>query len=383
MIFDYFPTKLALGHQFCNREEEKKFLENNIKQCRHTVLIAPRRYGKSSLLLNVAAEMKIPTTSVDLFLAYNDSAITKRILDGIAQIASQIMPLEQKVLTKLQTLFSKFRVSLGAQGFNLDSAFETAGLDFTDQVLSGLQALAQLAKEQNHKILFFIDEFQDIQEAANSKAIQGAIRHVAQESDNIVFVFSGSNRRLLLELFDDRSKPLYMICDMLHLERMSSRSYLPHLGKIAQKKWNADLPQIIFDKIMALTELHPYYINLLCHELWKQDHLPTHIDEVFACWQKCYETHEDRLISDLEKLTVKQQEVLKTLAAHPVVESTSHNFVKLAKTPSSTITQTIKVLLEKDMVYRIKKLDDAIPQLQLKQLRVLDPLLMYALKKYA
>lgn len=379
---DYFPSKLARGSQFCNRSKEKAALHENIDKCRHTVLIAPRRYGKSSLVFKVIDESTIPLASIDLFLAHDDNAITKRILVGIGEAVSQIMLPEQKFLAKLQRIFSNFRVSLTAAGFSIDASAETVGFDPVDQVFSALKGLAELAKQQKKKVIIFIDEFQDIREASSSKSIQGAIRHVAQETSNVVFIFSGSNRRLLLELFDDKSKPLYMLCDMCHLDRIGSKNYLPHIQKLAKKKWGKKLSDTVFNKIISLTELHPYYVNLLCHELWKLEQIPE-VNDVFSCWQDCYNTHEDRLIADLEKLTTKQQDVLKTLAVNPSVEPTGQGFVSAAKTPASTINQTIRVLLNKDMVYKVKRLDDALPQLKQNQLRVLDPLLAYALKKYA
>lgn len=378
---DYFPAKLAQGAQFCNRAQEKAALQENINKSRHTVLIAPRRYGKSSLVLKVVAESAIPLASVDLFLAHDDNAVTKRILVGISQGVSQIMSVDQKILAKLQAIFSNFRVSLSAEGFSVEASIATTGFDPVDQIFSALKSFNELAKQQRQKVILFIDEFQDIREARSSKSIQGAIRHVAQETSNIVFIFSGSNRRLLTELFDDKSKPLYMLCDMLHLDRMSSIDYLPHLRRLAKQRWKEELSEMVFTKIMALTELHPYYVNLLCHELWKLDHLPT-IDDVFACWQECYITHEERLIAELEKLTAKQQDILKALAMNPVVEPTGHNFVSASKTSASTINQTIRTLVNKDMVYKVKLFDAALPNLQLGQLRVLDPLLSYALKKY-
>lgn len=378
---DYFPSKLALGEQFCNRTKEKEFLKVNISKHRHTVIIAPRRYGKSSLVFKVVTELSLPYASVDLFLAHDDAAVTKRILTGISQAVSQIMPREQKFLVKLQSIFSKFRVSLSAQGFNIDAAFDQHRLDSVDQIFSGLEALAKFAKDCKKSIIFFIDEFQDIKEAANSKSIQGAIRHIAQETSNITFIFSGSNRRLLLELFDDKSKPLYMLCDMLTLERMNSQDYLPHLDKLAHDKWGKKLPSMIFNKIMALTELHPYYVNLLCNEIWKMQSIPS-VTEIFDCWQVCYDDHEDRLIADLEKLTVKQQDILKALALNPAIEPTGQSFVSASKTPASSIAQTIKSLMNKDMVYKVKKIDEHIHQVELNQIRVLDPLLAYALRKY-
>ncbi len=379
---DYFPTKLAQGSQFCNRLQEKADLHDNISKCRHTVLIAPRRYGKSSLVFKVVDEAAIPLASIDLFLAHDDRAVTKRILDSIGHVISQLMPPEQKVLTKLQKIFSHFRISLTAAGFMLDVAVESAGFDPVDLVFNALKGLDELAQQQKHRCIIFFDEFQDISEASSSRSIQGAIRHIAQETSNISFIFSGSNRRLLMQLFDDKSKPLYMLCDMLKLERISTSAYLPHLQKLAKKRWNNELSLIVFEKIMQLTELHPYYVNVLCNELWKQEAIPA-IEDVFSCWQQCYEIHEDRLIAELEKLSTKQQNILKALALNPVVQPTGQSFTQVAQAPISTITQTIKSLIDKDMVYRVKQVDELIPQLIENQLRVLDPLLAYALKKYS
>ena len=380
-MIDYFPSKLALGKQFCNRTKEKDFLKDNISKHRHTVIIAPRRYGKSSLVMQVITELSLPFATVDLFLAHDGAAVTKRILTGISQAISQIMPPEQKFLIKLQSIFSNFRVSLSAQGFNIDPVFDQHRLDAVDQIFSGLETLASFAKDYKKSIIFFIDEFQDIKESVDSKSIQGAIRHIAQETSSLTFIFSGSNRRLLLTLFDDKSKPLYMLCDMLTLERMNGCNYLPHLNQLAINQWNKLLPTMIFNKIMTITELHPYYVNLLCNSLWKLQSLPS-LSDIFDCWQMCYEDHEDRLIADLEKLTIKQKDILKALALNPTIEPTGQSFVIASKTPSSSIAQTIKLLINKDMVYKVKKIDEHIPQIKFKQIRVLDPLLAYALRKY-
>ncbi len=379
---DYFPSKLAQGEQFCNRSQEKEALHENIKKCRHTILIAPRRYGKSSLVFKVVEESKVPCASIDLFLAHDDGTVTKRILAGVSSVVSQIMPIEQKTLAKLQSIFNKFRISLTACGFSIDASVETAGFDYTDLVFSALEGLSTLAKQQKKSVIVFIDEFQDIRETTNSNSIQGAIRHVAQETSNVVFIFSGSNRRLLLELFDDKSKPLYMLCDRFKIDRIASEHYLPHLQKLANKKWGSKLSDVVFNKIMAITELHPYYVNLLCHELWKLEQV-LEVDDVYESWNACFDAHKDRLVAELEKLTTKQQDILKALATHPVVEPTGHNFISASRTPASTINQSIKSLINKDMVYRVEHLDKLLPQLKQNQLRVLDPLLAYALRKYS
>ena len=58
-----FPQGLALGDNFCNRFNERKYLQNNIQSIRPTLIMSPRRYGKTSLVLYVLNELKFPVLS--------------------------------------------------------------------------------------------------------------------------------------------------------------------------------------------------------------------------------------------------------------------------------------------------------------------------------
>jgi len=378
---DYFPLKLAQDGSFYNRKSELAFLRSNIEKCRHTVLVSPRRYGKSSLVYKVAATLKLPFASVDFFLAHDDQTIARRIMRGVAEAVTQIVPANEKVLISLQKIFRNFKITLSAGCFNVEISYDRGTLDPIEQIFNALQSLAKLAKEKNKLVLFFIDEFQDIANASSSKSIQGAIRHVAQETSDIIFMFSGGNRHLLLELFDDKSMPLYMLCDKLNLQRMSSKDYLPHIQKAAVEKWKHEIPRQTFEHIMSCAELHPFYVNMLCNELWSLDTLPC-FDNVIDAWYRCFETEERRLVSELEKLTTNQQDLLKSIAINPVIEPTGQKFLATTGMAYSSIRQTIKSLTEKDILYRVQDEDEAVSNLKRGQIRVLDPLLAFALRKY-
>ncbi|MCK4608111.1 MAG: ATP-binding protein [Gammaproteobacteria bacterium] len=380
-MHDNFPLKLALGDYFYNRKSELALLKLNISKCRHSVLVSPRRYGKSSLVHKIVSELQMPFISIDLFLAHDDKTITQRILNGIADVLAQIMPANTRSLGIIQKIFSNFKITLGSQCFNIEMSY-SSGLDTVDQIFTALRSLVKLAESKKKLVLFFIDEFQDIASANSSKSIQGAIRHVAQETSNIIFIFSGSNRHLLLELFDDKTMPLYMLCDKLHLQRMSSTDYYPYIQQAAITKWGEKLPEQTFNSIMSYTELHPFYVNFLCNEIWLSDTLPD-TDDVFDAWSNCFENEERRIIAELEKLTNNQQDLLKALAIEPVTEPTGQQFLTTVGMAYSSIRQTIKALNAKDMIYKVKKEDDAILSLKKDQIRVLDPLLSFALRKLA
>lgn len=380
--FDFFPSKLAKGEQFCNRLHEQESLKRNIELARHTVLVSPRRYGKSSLVHYVAAATNITFESIDLFLAHNNETVTRRILVGISNVICKLAPTRLKAAAIAKKYFNNFKASFNASGFGLELSRSTSLANPIDQIFEALRSLAHLAKEKKQKVLFFIDEFQDLTNAESSKAIQGAIRHVAQDTSWIVFLFSGSNRHLLLNLFDDQSNPLYMLCDKLLLDRMSSFDYHPHIQKAAQIRWGSNIDAIVLNRIMTLTELHPFYVNLLCNELWKNNKDPT-IGDVSAAWHTCYTTEERRLVVELERLTSNQQDILKALALEPIYEPSGQKFLSLLKLPLSSTRIGIKTLLEKDLIYIVKKEDPNLPGIKKGQYRVLDPLLGLALRKYA
>lgn len=379
---DIFPSSLARDEQFCNRYVEREWLKKNISKCRHMVLVSPRRYGKSSLVHQVISELDLPNAAVDLFLAHDDLTITKRILQGVSTAVSAIMPPSEKLLTVVTTFFRAFKVSLSAKYFNIEASYTGTTFDAVDQVFNALNSLANLAKEHEKKVIFFIDEFQDVATCESAKSIEGAIRHVAQETSEIVFIFSGSNRHLLLELFDDKALPLYMLCDKLYLERIAATDYLPHLQKLAKKRWGRELSEQTFMQIIKQTELHTFYINMLCHQLWLEDKLPN-VDDVNSAWEACFNLEKRRLVAELEKLTKNQQDVLKSLALNPIAEPTGQKFLNIVGKGYSSVRLIIKSLLEKDMIYIITKEDIHLPLFKNGQIRILDPLLAYAVRKYS
>jgi len=97
-----FPKTIAYDEAFCNREEERKRLRHNIESIQPTLVISPRRYGKTSLILRSIEEVRWPYAHLDLFLAFEEAKIVDRFLASIAKLVSQIIPLSIKAVAKLR-----------------------------------------------------------------------------------------------------------------------------------------------------------------------------------------------------------------------------------------------------------------------------------------
>ena len=269
----YFPRGIASGGAFCNRVKERKRLIGNISSKQHTLIMSPRRYGKTSLVKYAAYEAKFLFGEADLFVAIDAKHIEHQIMTGIKRIISQInTPLEQ-VLEILRQFFIKISAkwTVGTQGINI-ALIPAHEYDPATVIKEGLQALDDLLEKKQANAVFFLDEMQEIGEIAEGKGIEGALRHVAQQTKNLIFIFSGSNRHLLSTMFYDKARPLYKLCDRMILERISTEAYESHINKFILKKWNTPLTQDAFDTLVTLTQRHPFYINGLCRRILEIHH---------------------------------------------------------------------------------------------------------------
>ena len=94
----YFPLGLARGEAFIGREEESQWLKRNVDAGIHTLLLAPRRYGKSSLVLHTLEKGNLAFIEMDLQLCRSAKSLEKKILHGIAQILGTIVKEKEKIL---------------------------------------------------------------------------------------------------------------------------------------------------------------------------------------------------------------------------------------------------------------------------------------------
>src|SRR3990167_128658 len=99
---NYFPLGIAKGFAFCNRVSERKQLLENIKNGKHTIVISPRRYGKSSLVLYTLDESKLLYESVDLFVAISAKTIEEQILKGVKNLLNKATSKPEQALSVIK-----------------------------------------------------------------------------------------------------------------------------------------------------------------------------------------------------------------------------------------------------------------------------------------
>src|SRR5262249_37674363 len=145
LMTELFPLRIATGKRFCNREKEKSLLKECILQKRPTVLISPRRYGKSSLAHKVVDELKYPFCSIDLLTAYDDNSICISIIKGVSELISLVMPINMKTIKLIEKCFQGVRAMIRYKVIELEFTSPIEKVDTTRQVLETLKGLENLA----------------------------------------------------------------------------------------------------------------------------------------------------------------------------------------------------------------------------------------------
>ena len=366
----HFPLGLAQGEYFCNRVSETERLVKNLQSHTHTLLIAPRRYGKTSLAYRAIHLSKMPSAKVDLFMSTSLEDIQQAILKGINELISETAGVTEKLLDSLKTFVKSLKLSLEAtaDGFKISL---TPGQNSapSQNICEALQILDQILIKKEISAVLLIDEFQEIELIAPNQGIEGAIRHVAQGAQRFSIIFSGSQQTLLKSMFNSKNKPLYRLCDEITLSRIEEKDYEIFVNQFAQKKWNQKIQKAVFESLVQLTHLHPYYFNALLREAFQLE-TPPSAETLENLWKDLADKKRQDLLSETENLNITQKKMLVAIANGINQELTSKEFLSKFELASSSVLRALNTLMENDLI-----------ELREDKYHLIDPLLEFVILK--
>lgn len=349
-----FPLGLAIGENFCNRETEQAHLKANIRTASPTLITSPRRYGKTSLVLHVAKQLNLPFANIDLYAEFDEMSVQNAILGRIGDVLYTLESSTKKALKFVTDFFSGLNISFNFEGVQVRVEIAKSRKIPSKIVMSALEDLDNILSKKKEKVVLFFDEFQKLTQISQTSAIEGALRNIAQKSQHICFIFSGSNRHLLAKMFEDSAKPFYNLCDRIILDRISSEHYIPFIQERAELVWGAKLDDGVVETILELTKRHPYYLNVLCHRLWREDEIPSETRALNA-WNSYAQERKSDISAELDRLSDNQVKMLIALAKYGDAHSPmSKEFTAITKFSLSSASLAIKNLQQLDYIYALE-----------------------------
>lgn len=337
---------------FCDRVTESDLLISAIRNNQDITLYGHRRLGKSALIHHVFHKLQKEYVCIytDIWGTSSIEEFTRELVNGI--IASKVFA-KQKFSDKMQNLLKSIGASfsIGIDGLpSVDVIYNDRNHNF-----KSLEELFKFLNQLDISILFAIDEFQEIKKYENQVPFEGKLRSLTQHSNNIVFIYSGSEQHLLNEIFNEYNMPFYQSTRMVSIGKIEHQEYYKFILKYF-KKAKREVNSEIIDHILKISHLHTYYVQAIANYLYSLEILPKSIPEFEMIFRE-FIFEKSVFYTELpERLTKHQFSALKSLAKSVNVENpTSADFMELSNIrSSSSMHRAINSLLDKQLIIKEK-----------------------------
>lgn len=269
---------------FCDRESELETLIRNCQNGIDTTLISQRRMGKSALIYRLFDEME--EQKIDFHTIYTDIYATRSLSDFIKFIAKAVL----KAFPENSNFGRKFMVFI--KSLRPMITYDSISGEPQVQILyqsehekeHTLKGLFDFLDSQDKKILLAIDEFQQIREYPE-KNIEELLRTYIQRVKNIQFIFCGSKKHMMIDIFANAKKPFYSSTQFITLDKIpwdKYHAFISHLFELNGRKIESDA----VDYTLEWTKRHTYYTQSLCNLIFSSGVKTISIAEVKeACVQ--------------------------------------------------------------------------------------------------
>lgn len=343
--------KAAEGIHFTDREEDAKRLSANLTHGVSTILVSPRRWGKTSLVKKVISEIddpKIKPVFIDIFHCKSEyefyHVFATAIIKQVSSKLDEWMEMAKMFLSNVSPRFS-----FGSDPMNdFSLSFEWNPKDESETEI--LQLPEKIAKKKNIRLVVCIDEFQQVADVADSVNFQKKLRSVWQHQQNVTYCMFGSKKHLMNYIFNERSMPFYKFGDFLFLKKIPTEKWVSFIvtmfrttGKTITDKQAASICEV--------TENQSSYVQHLAWIVWyKTDSVVTE-ENIASAIDDLLEQNKVFFQREVEQLSELQMNFLKALADGVTTGLSRKEIVRKYRLESSANVQSVKkALVKKDLI---------------------------------
>jgi uncharacterized protein len=264
--------KLAEVNYFTNRTKEVKWVETQVNAGINCILVSPRRWGKSSLILHTAQLIKKKNKKIVFcFLDLYNIRSEKEFLELFSTtIIKAISTSFEDAVRNVKAVFKQLIPSVALSSdpsAEIELSFNWK--DLQKNITEVLNLPEKIAVEKNIQVVVCVDEFQNISFMDDGIAFQKKLRAHWQKQQNANYILYGSRRHLMMDFFTKSTMPFYRFGEILFLEKIAESHWIPYItGRFDAT--NKKISVHLASKIAQLMENHPYYVQQLSQVVWQQ-----------------------------------------------------------------------------------------------------------------
>ena len=351
----------ASGDNFTDRKKETERLLLNFRHGVNTVLISPRRWGKTSLVQKACAlaqSDKLKVIYLDIFPCRSDKDFYEAFTSAVLKQSSSRL---EEWLEDAKLFLSRIspKISIGPDpmtDFSISFEMNPESKDI-DEIL---QLPEMLARKKGCRFVVCIDEFQQIAEFKDSKTFQKRLRSAWQLQKSASYCLFGSKKHLMNELFEKRSLPFYKFGDTIYLSKIGTADWVEYIcGRF--KATGKQISEELAEQICHRMDNHSSYVQQLAWLVWiRTDGTATQQNLDAAC-QDIIDQNTPLFEKQTESLTAYQLNFLRAVLDGVHSEFTSQVVLQKYQLGSSANVNIIKRALEKKELIEIDKRQVVIP----------------------
>ena len=348
----FYITGIIPEPFFCDRDNETSWMVRTLENKAHILLSSPRRMGKTQLIRHVFAQ---PLIRDNFYTFYTDiyptTSLNEFVLFLSKEIYSVLVPKGKAVLNRFFAGLHSLAGSFGYDPISNTPTFNIKLGDIHSPELTLEEILCYL-EQADKPCIFAIDEFQQI---ANypEKNTEATLRTHIQKMNNCLFVYAGSNRHILENMFNSAAKPFYNSAEQIYLDSIPKNIYTAFAEEQFAKNARTIAPEAV-SLAYDLFDGHTYYVHNVLHNAFAYIDSDKIVDEadILQTLDDILEDKGHTFASVMNQLNYQQKETLVAIAKEGKSSGvTSVAFVKkhALKSPSS-VQFAISILLEKQLL---------------------------------
>lgn len=342
---------------FCDRVNESARLVKSITNGNNLVIISPRRMGKTGLIQFCYDK---PEISKEYYTFFIDILHTSSLREFIFLLGKEIYETLIPRSRKMAKLFIQTIKSIsGKFGFDPISNMPDFNIELGDieQPEYTLDEIFKYLEHADKHCIVAIDEFQQIAKYPE-KNIEALLRTYIQKQSNCNFIFAGSERHMMQEMFSSVARPFYHSADILELKAIAPEIYIPFIANHF-KRCHKDIKESTIEKVYHTFKGHTYYVQKTFNEAFAdtQENKECTMAIIKNAIDNMIESNDTIFREILSNIPERQKTLLYAIALDGEAERiTSAEFIKRHSLISaSSVQSATKKLLEKDLITETNK----------------------------
>jgi len=335
---------------FCDREQETVRIVSAIKNQRHLTLFSLRRMGKTGLIKHVFHQFNEEKEIIPVYLDIMPTANLAEFTSNFAKAVFSTLAKKESAIKKLLTGIASLRPTLTYDSVTGNPEVSIK-VNNNIEASQSLEIIFQYIEHQKKQVVCAIDEFQQISLYPESN-VEAELRKHIQQLSNAIFIFSGSRKRTLSEIFSSPNRPFFNSTEIMEIGKIDTdvyKSFISDQFLSNGEKINTEALSLI----EGYTSMHTFFVQYLCNRLFSENYKNIGADEVNMMYLTILAENEPVYSNYINLLTPFQMSLLRAIARNKEKRGiTSKEFIKQNNLgAASSINTAIKSLLDKEFIY--------------------------------